>query len=296
MLISIIIRTLNEDKYLEELLIAIKNQQMDDDDIETVIIDSGSTDRTIEIAKLYECRITNISKNDFTFGRSLNMGSDFARGDILIYISGHCIPTDSDWISSLVKPIKSGKAGYTYGGQIGRDTTKFSETMIFKKYFPDEKDENDIEFFCNNANSAISRSVWKKYLFDEHITGLEDMELAKRFFQDGGKIEYVSSAKVFHIHDESWIQTKRRYEREALAMKEILPEMQINFFDILRYISVSVFSDLKAAQKEKKFFKEIIGIIKFRFAQYIGTFQGNRIVKKISDQKKENYYYPEKIN
>lgn len=295
MFISIVIRTLNEEKYLEELLIAIKNQKLDHDQKEVVIIDSGSTDNTIKIAKKYECKITYIRKSDFTFGRSLNIGSDFAGGDILIYISGHCIPKDSNWISNLIEPIKNGSAGYTYGGQIGRDTTKFSETMIFKKYFPDIKGKNNIEFFCNNANSAISKPVWKKYLFDEYITGLEDMELAKRYYQDGGSIEYVSSAKVFHIHDESWIQTKRRYEREALAMKEILPEMQINFFDVLRYISVSVFSDSKAALNEKRFFKEFIGIIKFRFAQYIGTFQGNRIVKKISDQKKENYYYPEKI-
>lgn len=295
MLISIIIRTLNEDKYLDELLIAIKNQKIDHAKIEVVIIDSGSTDNTIEIAKSHECRITYIAKNDFTFGRSLNIASDFARGDILVYISGHCIPTNSNWISNLVDPIKNGKAGYTYGGQIGRDTTKYSETMIFKKYFPDEKGKNFFEFFCNNANSAISKTVWKKYLFNEDITGLEDMELAKRYYKDGGIIEYISSAKVFHIHDESWVQTKRRYEREALAMKEILPEMQINFFDLVRYISTSVFSDSKEALYEKKFFKEFIGIIKYRFAQYVGTFQGNRIIKKISDKKKENYYYPKKI-
>ena len=135
-LVSIVIRTLNEDLYLSELLESIKNQKHDDFEIETVVIDSGSSDRTIEIAQTYDARITYIEKKDFTFGRSLNMGSDFADGDILVYVSGHCVPTDRLWLTSLIKPIIDGEACYTYGRQQGRDTTKFSERKIFEKYFP----------------------------------------------------------------------------------------------------------------------------------------------------------------
>ena len=50
MSISVIIRTLNEDKYLEELLISIKKQQISDS-VEIIIVDSGSTDRTLEISE-----------------------------------------------------------------------------------------------------------------------------------------------------------------------------------------------------------------------------------------------------
>ena len=76
-MISVVIRTLNEEKYLEQLLSAIQSQDKEGFDIEIVIIDSGSTDKTLFIAKKFEARITYINKSDFTFGRSLNYGSDF---------------------------------------------------------------------------------------------------------------------------------------------------------------------------------------------------------------------------
>ena len=57
MIISIVIRTLNEGKYLPELLEAIKSQRKSGFDIETVIIDSGSKDNTIEIAKRFNAKL-----------------------------------------------------------------------------------------------------------------------------------------------------------------------------------------------------------------------------------------------
>ena len=81
MIVSIVIRTLNEEKYLNELLTEISNQNHPDFDVETIIIDSGSTDNTILIAKKHNCRITYIDKEEFTFGRSLNKEQSF-QGEI----------------------------------------------------------------------------------------------------------------------------------------------------------------------------------------------------------------------
>ena len=136
--ISVIIRALNEEKYLGELLSAVARQKTGSLGVETVLVDSGSTDRTQEIAKSHGTRITTISKEDFSFGRSLNIGCDFARGKFLVFISGHCIPCDDDWLIRLVQPLMDGCV-YTYGRQLGRDTTKFSEQQLFDKYSLHEK-------------------------------------------------------------------------------------------------------------------------------------------------------------
>ncbi|MEL0243843.1 MAG: glycosyltransferase, partial [Gammaproteobacteria bacterium] len=141
MLVSIIIRTLNEDKYLDELLSAIDAQEKNGFLCEVIIVDSGSTDRTLEIAYKHNAKLTYINKKDFSFGRSLNIGCEFADGEHLVFVSGHCIPVNKDWLQNLVNPLIKNQSDYVYGRQIGRDTTKFSETQVFEKYFPDVLDD-----------------------------------------------------------------------------------------------------------------------------------------------------------
>ena len=134
--VSIIIRTYNEQRYLPELLLAIGHQQVDFE-FETIIVDSGSTDDTLDIAQRFDCQILRIPKREFTFGRSLNIGCDAAHGRALVFISGHCVPCKTDWLAKLIDPIRMGVAEYSYGRQVGRDTTKFSEIQVFSKYFPE---------------------------------------------------------------------------------------------------------------------------------------------------------------
>lgn len=290
-LVSIVIRTLNEEKHLDELLHAIKGQSQKEYDIETVIIDSGSTDNTLQIAKKYGCRVTHITKEEFTFGKSLNDGCDFAEGEYLVFISGHCIPVDEYWITNLVKPLVY-ECSYTYGRQLGRDTTKFSERQLFDKYFPDESRVPQVGFFCNNANSAIRRDAWLAHRFNEELTGCEDMYLAKLLVDSGKKIGYVADAPVYHIHDETWSKVKVRYEREAIALQQIMPQVQLGFFDMLNYIVVGVVKDIKAASKMGVLAKETKSIIMFRFSQYYGAYVGNRNHRKLSQNMKYKYFYP----
>ena len=99
--ISIIIRTLNESKYLPELLEGIKQQLLPEISVETIIVDSGSKDETINIAKNHNCKIVHIAKSEFSFGKSLNIGCEAANGEILVFVSGHCVPVDMNWIKNL---------------------------------------------------------------------------------------------------------------------------------------------------------------------------------------------------
>ena len=292
MLVSIIIRTLNEERYLDELLVAIESQNNNDFSYETVIVDSGSTDNTLTIAKSHNTRITYIKKQDFTFGRSLNVGCDFANGEYLVFISGHCIPANKDWLQNLIAPLIQKKCDYTYGRQIARDTTKYSEMRVFEKYFPSTSSIPQDGFFCNNANAAISRTIWDKFHFDESLTGLEDMFIAKQICQDNGYVGYVSDSCVFHIHNETWSQIKTRYEREAIALQKIMPEIKISIFDLVNFSVVGVLKDTRVAIRERVFFKEILSILMFRFSQYYGSYKGNHACRKLSNQVKLKYFYP----
>jgi rhamnosyltransferase len=293
-LVSVIVRALNEEKWLGDALAACKSQILRDGrELELVLVDSGSTDRTITIAREHGCRVAHIKKEEFTFGRSLNVGCEAARGDVLAFISAHCIPAGTNWLESLIEPIDKGLCDYAYGRQVGHETSRFSERQVFAHYFGEVSRLPQQGFFCNNANSAIRADTWRKFRFDEAVTGLEDMVLAKTIVNSGGRIGYVAEAAVAHIHEETLKQTRRRYYREALTMRSIMPEVHFNIWDMVSCFSAGVTHDLGIAIREKSLLKEAGGIVGFRFNQYWGTYRGHNEHRALSQAQKISYYYPQ---
>jgi GT2 family glycosyltransferase len=220
------------------------------------------------------------------------MGCEAASGTVLVFVSGHCIPSNQDWLDKLIEPVAEGAATYVYGRQVGGEDTQYSEHQIFEKYFPKDAANAQGGYFCNNANSAILRDVWERFRFDEELTGLEDMELAKRLFDAGHAIAYAPEATVSHLHEETWRQVRTRYEREAIALQKIAPEIRVGFADFLRYTISAVSFDLVAAAREGALLRNAGSIMKFRVMQYLGTYRGNQVQRALSRRAMERYFYP----
>ena len=291
--VSIIIRTLNEEEYLNELLLSIKTQRLTNFRIEIILVDSGSTDLTIEIAKKHGCAIVHIQKSEFSFGRSLNIGCQKSCGEFLVFISGHCVPADEYWLEHLIQPLLDHpEINYVYGRQMGGRESRFSEKQIFKKYYPEASRIPSEGFFCNNANASLRASTWQSNRFDEDLTGLEDMALAKKLVVQGHQLAYAADAKVFHFHHETWKNIRLRYERESLALQHIMPEVHISFADFLRYFTIALLHDSAAALEEKCFFGKLSEIIIFRLMQFLGSYRGNHAHRQLSKKMKEIYFYP----
>jgi len=290
-MISVIIRTYNEKRHLDRLLTMVRDQEIDEP-VEVVLVDSGSTDGTLDLARAHGCRILQIDKDRFSFGRSLNIGCAAAQGECLAFISGHCVPVDQDWLRLLVTPLRENKVEYCYGRQVGDATSKFSEGQLFRRYYPERSRIPQEGFFCNNANAAIRRSSWSMHGFDEELTGLEDMAMGRQIVARGGKVGYVAEACVFHIHDETWRAIKNRYEREAIALQGILPQVHVTFFDFLRYFSSAVLLDVGAALQDRKLARHAFEIVAFRLMQFWGSYRGNHEHRKLSQAMKDRYFYP----
>jgi glycosyltransferase involved in cell wall biosynthesis len=292
MKISVVIRTYNESKHLGALLQGIQDQQLGEHSVETVIVDSGSTDGTLDVAARFPVKVVGIKKEEFSFGRSLNIGCAAATGDVLVFVSGHCIPVDAHWLAELVRPIADGICVSSYGRQVGDATSHFSERQIFGKYFPAQDKLPQEGFYCNNANAALLKAVWAEHRYDEDLTGLEDMHLAKRLVALGHKIGYVSTAGVYHLHSETWPQVRRRFEREAIALQHIMPEVQLGLNDVVRYFFSAVFLDLGAALQERQMRANIANILRYRYNQFRGAHKGNHFHRRLSREVKEAYFYP----
>jgi len=289
---SILIRTYNEERHLPDVLQAIAAQERKKFSHEVLVIDSGSTDGTLDIARKYGCRVLQVPREQFTFGRSLNIGCQEAAGEVLVFISGHCIPVHDKWFLTLIEPLTQDKVAYTYGRQIGGASSKFSECQLFAKYYPPTSMIPQEGFFCNNANAAMLKSVWKKIRFEEELTGLEDMLMGKQLLASGMKLGYVADAAVQHIHTENWRKVRLRFEREALALQHIMPEIHLTFSDFIRYVASAVLLDSSIALQQKKLSKCFSEIVMFRTMQFWGAYRGNQNHRKLSHEKKERYFYP----
>ena len=289
---SIIIRTRNESRYLGRLLDAVEGQVYPSGGIETIVVDSGSTDATLEIAARHGCKIVHVAREQFSFGRSLNLGCTEAKAQYLVFISGHCVPTNSQWLGELLRPFARAGVAISYGRQVGGPETKFSEHLLLKKYFPENVDHGLAPYFCNNANLAMRASCWKDGKFDETLTGLEDLAAAKLLWQRGWEISYAPKAAVFHFHHESWRQVKLRYEREAIALQAIMPEVHVHWHDALRYLVAGVLGDWRQSAEQKEFLAKAGQIVAFRSCQYYGVWRGNHHHRRLSRQQKDRYFYP----
>lgn len=287
---SIVIRSFNEEKHIGRLLEAIQAQTLQD--VEIILVDSGSTDRTLAIAANFPVRVLHIKPQNFTFGRSLNKGISAASSDLVVLASAHVYPMQNDWLEALLAPFQDPRMALSYGKQRGGVGVRFSEGQHFRTWFPAESDPDQQRAYANNANAAIRRSLWQQNPYDEQLTGLEDVAWASWAREQGYKIAYIAQAGVFHSHDESAAQIVNRHRREAIALKQILPESRFTLRNFLSLTARSIFSDFAAARKERVLLRETIGIKRFRFLQYWGTYLGYRQHGAVSPELRDVFNYP----
>ena len=287
---SIVIRSFNEQEHIGRLLSGIFQQTLSDPEV--ILVDSGSTDATLNIASRYPLKIVSIEPEEFSFGRSLNRGCMLARSEHIVICSAHVYPVYKDWLARLLGPFCDPEVALTYGKQRGNEVTRYSEHQLFTQWFPSDSATHRASFFCNNANAAIRRDLWKQIPYDEDLTGLEDLDWAKRATARGFKIAYVSEAEIVHVHKETPRRIYNRYRREALALKRIAPEERFGFADFVRLLFTNVASDCFHAWHDRVFLRNLFSIPTFRAAQFWGGYRGFSRADPVTSELKRTFYYP----
>ncbi len=288
--ISIVIRAYNEERHIGRLLDGIAQQSIRD--VEVILVDSGSSDRTVEIAEARGVRVVHIDPLDFTFGRSLNLGIKQATRQIIVLASAHVYPVYPDWLEKLAEPFENSQIGLSYGKQRGTEFSRFSEHQIFTQWFPDTQQPVQGHPFCNNANAAIRKTIWEENPYDEGLPGLEDLEWANRIMLQGKLIRYIPEAEIIHVHHETPSGVYRRYQREGMAFKRIFPQERFNLWDFCRLTIGNIFQDWAVAGQQKIWRRVWNEIIWFRVMQFWGTYRGYRQSGPLTAQLRQRFYYP----
>ncbi|MCW1960065.1 MAG: glycosyltransferase [Mycobacterium sp.] len=292
--VSAVIRAYNEAQHIGRLLEGLQQQTVGLDEI--IVVDSGSSDDTVAIAEAAGCSLVHIAKSEFSFGRALNRGCAAASGDVLLFASAHVYPVYNTYVEHIVSAFDRDGVGIAYGRQVGDERTKFSESRVMLKWFPSQNIWDQGHPFSNNANAAVLKSVWQESPYDETLTGLEDLDFAKKALARGYKISYVADAPVVHVHEESWNIIRNRYRREAMAYSRIVEGSKMSLQGAVGLALSNIAGDYRDAIKARRVLGNVLSIPLFRTAQFMGAWEGFRAPDDLSTQLLQRFYYPSDDN
>jgi glycosyltransferase involved in cell wall biosynthesis len=194
---SIIIRAKDEEGSIGEVLEGIFSQTYDGA-FEVVLVDSGSADRTSDIARSFPVRVVTIAPERFTFGYALNYGIRNSSGDVICCLSAHCTPCHDRWLAALTGPVRGGNAQATYGRQVPvRGMNPFEELFLLRRFPESGAPAGRVPF--SNANCSFLRTMWDEVKFDEQIPSWEDY-LWYLLTRERFVFRYAPEASVFHSH------------------------------------------------------------------------------------------------
>lgn len=196
-LISIIIRTRNEERWISQCLKSVFNQ--DYKNFEVILVDNESSDKTLEKARQFKIKKI-VNCKDYMPGNTLNLGIRESSGEYIVCLSGHCIPTNERWLSNLLKNFDEADVGGVYGRQEPLAFTSDADKRDLALIFGLDRRVQLKDSFFHNANSMIRRAVWEEVPFDEKLTNIEDRVWAHKILQKGYKIVYEPLASVYHYH------------------------------------------------------------------------------------------------
>jgi glycosyltransferase involved in cell wall biosynthesis len=203
--ISIIIPAHNEEKVTGKCLKSLKSQKTKD--IEIILVNDGSTDRTVEIAKKTRIpdKIINFDRgHSAAFAR--NAGAKIARGKYLIFLDADQI-AEKNFVKKIKQFLQNEEVDATdYLVYSYKPKTIFQKAWsAFRKYHP------SVGF-----QHVIKRKVFKKlHGFNEKIFYYEDDDLKERFLKAGYNFKGPVNAKVYHIEPESWGDFVRQRKWQA---------------------------------------------------------------------------------
>jgi rhamnosyltransferase len=226
---SISILTKNEERNIGACLEGVFAQK-GVGEFEVTLVDSGSTDATLQIARGFPIRIKEIPAHEFHHARTRNLAASLGSAPILVSLSGDAIPASDGWLRNIIANFNDPGVGAVYGRQLPkpgstverRDTfdTVYGEQRIVKD--PAHRNGLGYRFYhFSDVNSALRRTVWQSMPYPEDLKMYEDLAIAKRILDAGWKIVYEPEAPVFHSHQYNSTQLFKRYFDIGYALKEL---------------------------------------------------------------------------
>lgn len=212
--VSVIIPTKNAGDDFKHLLSKL-NKQKGISSIEIIVVDSGSTDKTVELAKSFGAKVKQILPEEFTHSYSRNLGAELSIGDYLLFTVQDALPLTDNWLYELMISLKKNNIVAISCIEYPRaESDLFYRLLTWNHYKTFNLDKDRILFLDKDASShmeiranaqindiacLIKRDIFNKFKYSADYG--EDLILGYELIKNGYKIGFCSSIKVLHSHN-----------------------------------------------------------------------------------------------
>jgi rhamnosyltransferase len=273
--VSVVIPTLNAGPGFGDLLERLLDQETGFG-YEVLVIDSGSTDGTVELARRYGATVYGITRAEFGHGATRNLGVSLSRGEYVAFIVQDAVPLDGRWLAAMVENLDGDDlvAG-VYGRQsprpesapltrvlvngwptagLERREQRVESPALYRALTPAER--RSLATF-DNVSSCVRRSVWESIPFERTGFG-EDVRWGKRVVETGYKLVYEPRSVVLHSHERGVLYDLRRHYVDGQLLLELFgfaptPNLALWLLNVLRstaHLFLRLHRDAKATGGE----------------------------------------------
>ena len=245
--VTVAIPVYNGARYLDEVLTAVRAQRVDRE-LELLVVDSGSTDGSLEIAARHGARIHRIEKSEFSHGGTRNLMMEMAEGDHVAFLTQDATPAHDGWLAALLEGFEqAGDVALVFGPHEARPDASHMIKAEMERHFAtwgDDGREIDVQrlgrtpaelvgyrgfpgrwTFFSDVNGAVARAAWREIPY-RTVPYAEDQLLGREMIEAGYAKVFHPRARVLHSHDYPPAQFLRRYFDEFRSLREVLDHVE----------------------------------------------------------------------
>lgn len=218
--VSIVIRSYNEGWALKGTLAALAKQTFRD--WELIVIDSGSTDDSVELIRAANPRhFVQIQPHEYHPPRVLNMGMRLASANSVVFLNADATPVDAHWLAPLVRSLRDPEAAAVFGRQIPRPDCQAVYAVDYENCFGPQRSSAKWDHFFSMVSSGLRKDIWARRGFNEAMQYSEDDEYTRWARAEGYRIHYVPESVVMHSHNYTPAQARKRAFGEGRALAAV---------------------------------------------------------------------------
>ena len=246
--VTVAIPVLNGARYLDEVLGAVTAQKIDRE-LEILVVDSGSTDGSREIAERHGASVTTIPKASFSHGGTRNRMVEMARGEHVAFLTQDATPATDTWLACLLEGFEQADdVAAVFGPHEARADASHMIKSEMERHFASWGEGGrriDVQrldrspagiaayrsfpgqlTFLSSVNCAIAKWSHETVAYRE-VSYAEDQLLGRELIEAGFSKVFHPGARVLHSHDYPPVEFFKRYFDEFRSLREVLNHREL---------------------------------------------------------------------